>query len=331
MDRDQLTAVLLFSYGGPGSLQDVRPYLRNIFSDPSILTLPRPLRPLQPLLAALMAATRAASSRRFYAAIGARSPLLEQTEGQAKALSEVLSDHGRFLVLPAMRYWQPRTDAAIRRALEAGAKRFVLLPLYPHFSRTTTGSSISDFRRAAHDALAHHLPAHVVLDYHDHPGFIATIMNTIAGEFEKMTDKDRRAASVLFSAHGLPQRIVEEGDPYQVQIEKTASLVVKGLGLEGRARVTYQSKVGPMRWLKPSTEEAIREFALRPEGPLLVYPIAFVSEHQETLYELDIKYGEIARSAGIDYRRLPTAGCRSEFIACLRDLTLAALDKGPPT
>jgi len=228
-----------------------------------------------------------------------------------------------------MRYWRPRTGDAIRTALEAGARRFVLLPLYPHYSTTTTESSIRDFRRAAQEAGAGGLPAHAVRSYHDHPGFIDVVARTIAAEIEKLDEQDRRRATLLFSAHGLPQRIVDRGDPYQREVEESVRLVVKRLGFEGAVRLGYQSKVGPMKWLQPTTEAIITELAERREGPLLVYPIAFVSEHQETLYELDILYGDRARSMGLDYRRLPTAGIRPEFVRALRDLTLEALARPP--
>ncbi|MDP3939671.1 MAG: ferrochelatase, partial [Deltaproteobacteria bacterium] len=232
-------------------------------------------------------------------------------------------------VLPAMRYWRPRTDDAIRTALEADVERFVLLPLYPHYSSTTTESSIRDFRRAAAEAGAGALPVHVVRSYHAHPGFIDVVAQTIAGELEKLEEQDRRSATLLFSAHGLPQRIVDRGDPYQREVEESVRLVVERLGFEGPVRLSYQSKVGPVRWLEPTTETIIAELAERREGPLLVYPIAFVSEHQETLYELDILYGDPARAAGLDYRRLPAAGCRPDFVRTLRDLTLEALARPP--
>jgi ferrochelatase len=327
MSRSERTAVLLFNYGGPGSLEEVRPFLRNIFADPAILDLPSPLAAFRPALAWLIAAMRASASRECYQAIGGRSPLNTETERQAKALGEALAGEGDFMVLPAMRYWRPRTDEAIRRALEAGATRFVLLPLYPHFSRTTTGSALADFERAAREAQIDHLPVHTVGGYHDHPDFIGAVAATIDEELGKMEEKTRQTATLLFSAHGLPERVVAAGDPYQREIEASVRLVVERLGFEGPVRLAYQSKVGPMRWLGPNTGDVVREFAKKPGGPLLIYPIAFVSEHQETLYELDILYGEPARAQGVDYRRLPAAGCRREFIACLRDLTCRALSE----
>ncbi len=328
MSRSERTAVLLFNYGGPGSLEEVRPFLRNIFADPAILDLPRPVSLLRPALAWLIAKLRAPASRDCYRAIGGRSPLNAETARQAEALQAALAEDGDFLVLPAMRYWRPRTDEAIRSALAWGASRFVLLPLYPHFSRTTTGSAVDDFERAAREARADHLPVHQVRGYHDHEDFIAAVARTISEELEKMDPETRQAATLLFSAHGLPQRVVDAGDPYQREIESSVRLTVERLAFEGPVHLAYQSKVGPMRWLGPNTEEVVQEFAKAPRGPLLVYPIAFVSEHQETLYELDILYGEPARAQGVDYRRLPTVGCRPEFIACLRDVTRRALSDG---
>ncbi|MDP3940201.1 MAG: ferrochelatase, partial [Deltaproteobacteria bacterium] len=241
MTAEARTAVLMFNYGGPGSLDDVRPFLQNIFSDPSILDLPSPLAPLRPALGWLIAALRARASRACYQAIGGRSPLNEETDRQARALAGALAGEGAFVVLPAMRYWRPRTDDAIRTALEAGAERFVLLPLYPHYSTTTTESSIQDFRRAAAEAGASDLPVHVVRSYHAHPGFIDVVAQTIAGELEKLEEQDRRSATLLFSAHGLPQRIVDRGDPYQREVEESVRLVVERLGFEGPVRLSYQS------------------------------------------------------------------------------------------
>ena len=329
MNHNDRTAVLLFNYGGPGSLDDVRPFLRNIFADPFILDLPQALAPLRGALAWLISTSRARASRACYAAIGGRSPLNEETDKQARALALALARDGDFIVLPAMRYWPPRTDEAIRRAIEAGAKRFVLLPLYPHYSRTTTESSLVDFRRAAREAGAADLPAHIVRGYHDHPGFIDTVAQTIAAELEKLEDEERRRATLLFSAHGLPMKVIERGDPYQREIEESVRLVTERLGFQGPVRIAYQSKVGPVKWLGPTTEEVVGELAKNPQGPLLIYPIAFVSEHQETLYELDILYGDPARAAGLDYRRLPAAGCTPAFIECLRALTLEALRASP--
>jgi ferrochelatase len=327
MNEGDRTAVLLFNYGGPGSLADVRPFLQSIFSDPVILDLPPAMAPLRRPLAWFIAARRAQVSRECYSAIGGRSPLNAETERQARALAQALARDGDFLVLPAMRYCPPRTDAAIARALEAEATRFVLLPLYPHYSRTTTESSLLDFRRAAREAGAGHLPAHIVRGYHDHPGFIDAVAQTIAAELEKLEGAARDRATLLFSAHGLPMKVIAGGDPYQQEVEESVRLVVERLGFEGPVRLSYQSKVGPRKWLEPHTETVLRELSRNPQGPVLVYPIAFVSEHQETLYELDILYGNPARAAGMDYRRLPAAGCDPKFIACLRDLTLEALGR----
>jgi ferrochelatase len=328
MGRRERTAVLLFNYGGPDSLAEVRPFLRRIFSDPDILTLPGPASVLRVPLAWIISATRTRASQECYRAIGGASPLNIETARQARALEESLARDGDFLVLPAMRYWGFRTDLAVRAALEAGVTRFVLLPLYPHFCRATTGSSLADFRLQAQRAGAGDLPVHVVASYHDHPAFVGTVSAIISEALARLTEDERRRAAVLFSAHGLPLRIAS-GDPYASQVEATARAVVARLGFQGEVRIAYQSKVGPVRWLEPSTKEVVREFCERHEGPLLVYPISFVSEHQETLYELDILYGDPARAAGLDYRRLPTPGCRPDFIACLRRLTVEALDAEP--
>jgi len=330
MGRRERTAVLLFNYGGPDSLAEVRPFLRRIFSDPDILALPAPAALLRAPLAWIIAAARTRASQECYRAIGGASPLNAETARQAQALEVALKGShaadGDFVVLPAMRYWGLRTGQALRAAREARATRFVLLPLYPHYSRATTGSSLADFRREALRSGAGDVPVHVVASYHDHPAFIETVSAIVAEALARLPEEARRRASLLFSAHGLPLRIAA-GDPYAGQVEATVRAVVARLDFKGEVRLSYQSKVGPVRWLEPSTEEVVREFRERRDGPLLVYPVSFVSEHQETLYELDILYGEPARAAGLDYRRLPTPGCRPDFIDCLRRLTLEALDR----
>jgi ferrochelatase len=332
MAARDLTAVLLFNYGGPDGLHEVRSFLHRIFSDPDILALPAPAAPLRAPLAWLIAAARARASRACYRAIGGASPLNAGTARQARALEAALEGargvDGDFIVLPAMRYWGFTTDLAVRAAIEAGASRFVLLPLYPHFCRATTGSSLADFRRKALREGAGDLPVHAVDSYADHPAFVAAVSSIVAEALASMTAGERRRATLLFSAHGLPLRIAA-GDPYVSQIEATVRAVVARLGFEGEVRVAYQSRLGPVRWLGPATKDVVRTLARRREGPLLVYPVSFVSEHQETLYELDLLYGEPARAAGLDYRRLPAPGCRQDFIHCLRRLTIEALGREP--
>lgn len=323
-------AVVLFNLGGPDSLAAVRPFLRNLFSDPAILGVPWPLRPL---LARLIAGRRARVARRIYARIGGRSPLLEQSEAQARALEAALSGRVQAEVraFVSMRYWHPMSDAVAGAVRTFAPDRVVLLPLYPQYSLTTTGSSLKDWTRAA-AAAGLVAPDTAVCCYPEQPGFVAAVA---AGIETALADAARCApVRVLFSAHGLPEKIIARGDPYQRQIERTAAAVVAALG---RPRpngadldtvVCYQSRVGPLRWIGPSTEDELAR-AARDRRAVVVVPIAFVSEHSETLVELDIEYRERAEHLGVPaYRRVPTVGTDPRFIAGLADLVVGALGSG---
>jgi len=327
---DERTAVFLFNYGGPLSLDEVEPFLFNIFNDPAIIRLPFWMKPFRSSLARRISRKRAADSRKSYGAIGGRSPLNEETGRQGALLERALGQSGEFKSFLGMRYAPPRTAETLLRALDEGYRRFVLLPLYPQFSTTTTVSSRDDFFAAARRLKAlREIRVHEVRDFHDHPRFIDAVAGTFREELERIGEEARRRATLLFSAHGLPESIVAEGDPYRDQVERSVELTRERLGFTGEVIVSYQSKVGREKWLEPNTDEVVRKKAARREGPLLVHPIAFVSEHQETLYELDILIGDEARAAGLDYRRLPAPGTRPEFIDCLADVTRSALLKPP--
>ena len=327
--RPEKTAVFLFNYGGPKSLDDVEPFLFAIFDDPAIIPLPWYMKPFRSKLARRIARKRAEESKKSYAAIGGKSPLNAETEKQAHALEKALASRGEFRAFLAMRYAAPRTIDALREALAAGFRRFVLLPLYPHFSSTTTTSSRDDFFAAARKlGVTRDIRVHEVRDFHDHPDFIEAVAAAFREELAKLPEPER--ATLLFTAHGLPESIVEAGDPYRSQVEKSVALAREKLGFRGDVVLAYQSKVGKAKWIEPYTDEVVRGLAAKPaKGPVLVHPIAFVSEHQETLYELDILIGDEARAAGLDYRRLPAPGCRREFIACLADVTIRALERPP--
>ncbi|HKD20586.1 MAG TPA: ferrochelatase [Rhizomicrobium sp.] len=315
-------AVVLFNLGGPDSPEAVEPFLRNLFSDPAIISLPGLLR--LPL-ARFVAARRAPIAREIYAKIGGRSPILEETEAQARALENSLSHRDlEAKTFIAMRCWKPFSDEAAGAVAAWKPDRTVLLPLYPQYSTTTTASSVEDWHRAAARA-GLTAPEARVCCYPEEPGFVAAEAALIREALAKRRPGiDYR---LLLSAHGLPKRVIERGDPYQSQVESSAAAIVAAAGAENLDwRVCYQSRVGPLEWIGPATDAEIRAASEEAMG-LIVAPIAFVSEHSETLVELDIEYAKLARESGArDYIRVPTVGTRTEFIEGLARLVLRALD-----
>lgn len=316
------TAIVLFNLGGPDSLSAVRPFLRNLFSDPAIIRTPSFLRAL---IAWFIAYRRAPVAREIYAKIGGGSPLLQETKLQARALEAALGMKGLdSKCFIAMRYWRPFTAEAAAAVKAFAPDKIVLLPLYPQFSTTTTQSS----RRAwAKDAknLKLSIPTCEICCYPTERGFIAAM---VARTREVMTKvKPGIDYRVLFSAHGLPKKIVDAGDPYQSQIEMTADAIVEELGYENLdSAVCYQSRVGPLEWIGPSTDAEIERAGKDGKG-VIVVPVAFVSEHSETLVELDIEYAELAKRAGVrDYLRAATVRDHPDFISGLAGLVSVGLN-----
>ncbi len=309
-------AVVLFNLGGPDSPEAVEPFLKNLFSDPAIISLPWALR--MPL-ARFIAGRRAPLAARIYGHIGGRSPILEETQKQARALEEAMSAPGQEVkAFIAMRYWHPFSDGAAMAVKKFAPDHIVALPLYPQFSTTTTGSSFKDWRRAAAKAGLGQ-PTTRICCYPDQTGFIAAAAGAIRTVWKDL--KPGLGYRLLLSAHGLPKKVVAGGDPYQWQVERTAKALVDRLGIDGLDyRVCYQSRVGPLKWLEPASDAEITKAGREGLG-VIVAPIAFVSEHSETLVELDIEYAKLAREAGVpDYRRVPTVGADPLFIAGLASL-----------
>jgi len=311
-------AIILFNLGGPDSLDAVQPFLRNLFGDPAILRLPALIR--RPL-ASFLARRRTAKARGIYAKIGGSSPILGQTEAQARALEEALGkddDQGHdWRGYVCMRYWHPMTEAVVRSVERFAPDRIVLLPLYPQFSTTTTASSFKEWN----DTAPFRVPTKTIDSYPTEPGFIAASIELVK---QGLADAGAGPRRVLFSAHGLPERIIKAGDPYQAQVEQTAKAIADGLG-EIDWSICYQSRVGPLKWIGPSTEAEVRRAGADKVG-VVVYPLAFVSEHSETLVELDIDYRHLAKEVGIPtYIRVPTVGTHPLFIAGLARLVRDAL------
>lgn len=327
------TAVVLFNLGGPDSPEAVQPFLFNLFNDAAIIGLPSPLRWL---LAKTISRRRAPVAREIYAELGGSSPLLGNTNAQAAALETRLrarrgGQEGEIRAFVVMRYWHPRSAAVAREVRAFRPERLVLLPLYPQFSTTTSASSLRDWREAARrQGIA--APGTTVCCYPQLDGLIAELASGTAAALREAAAKG--PPRVLFSAHGLPRKIVAAGDPYQWQVEQTAAAIVAalrkdhGVGEDLDWLVSYQSRVGPLEWIKPYTENEI-ERAGRDGVPLVVVPVAFVSEHSETLVELDIEYRRLAERAGVPaYLRVPTVGTGSAFVAGLAELVTAALASG---
>jgi ferrochelatase len=307
-------AVVLMSLGGPDSLDAVTPFLYNLFSDPAIIRLPAALR--LPV-ARLIAWRRAPTARQIYARLGGRSPLLANTEGQARALEAALGPGFRCFV--AMRYWHPLSEETARAVAEFAPDRVVCLPLYPQFSTTTTASSLQAWHRAAaRVGLA--APVHTICCYPAADGFVQALAARIEAVFDGASAISR-PPRLLLTAHGLPKKIVAAGDPYPKQVEATAAAVVAALDRPGlNWRVCYQSRVGPLEWIGPATDDEIRRAGAE-RVPLVIAPISFVSEHSETLVELDLDYRDLAEKCGVpDYRRVPTVGDDPEFIGALAAL-----------
>lgn len=307
------TAVVLLNLGGPLHQADIAPFLTNFFMDKNIIAAPYPLRWF---IARYIAQTRSrGAARTAYAALNYKSPLLDNTRAQADALEALLASRGHAVkTFVAMRYWHPLARDVVRDIEAYAPDRIVLLPLYPQFSTTTTGSSVEDFIAAA---AGRNWPIDSVGCYPLLPGYVDASAHHIRSALDLAPPQTR----VLFSAHGLPEKIIESGDPYQMQCEQSAKAIAEAAGLQnGQWQICYQSRVGPLAWIGPSTEEALQQAAREKVG-VVVYPHAFVSEHVETLVEIEIEYRHKAKEWGVPYfERVETVGTSPLFIAGLAGL-----------
>jgi len=315
------TAVVLFNLGGPDSLEAVEPFLFNLFSDPDIFKFPLGFI-TQKWFARLISRRRAPEASIGYRAIGGKSPQLEITRAQAKALSEALSSEGDFEVHVCMRYWHPMADAVVAELKEKEIDNVLLLPLYPQYSLTTTGSSYNDFQRAC-QRINFSPKVSFIRQWFDEPAYHRAIADAITESAAEMSNSNPENIELLFSAHGLPQKIIDQGDPYEKQIRATADAVSNILKWP-HITLCYQSRVGPLKWLQPYTRNTIVEKAKLGSKQILIYPIAFVSDHIETLYELGTEYAEVANKAGIkDYRIVPALNTDPGLIRTLQKLVLS--------
>ena len=309
-------AVIHLNMGGPASAAEVGPFLEALFSDPALIRLPWYLRPFQGLLARTIARKRTEEATRNYDLIGGCSPLLPITEAQAAGVARALAERGHdALGLVAMRYTAPRADEAIAAARRAGVERIVALTLYPHFSDSTTGTSLLDLRAARRRVWPDGPELIEIREYPEADFYVDTVVDQVTEVLERMGDP---SPHVLFSSHGLPQEYVDRGDPYRDQIGATFDRVRERLPAGIACSLSFQSRVGPKVWLKPYTEVAVVELARQGVERLVIAPLGFVSEHVETLYEMDMLYADAAREAGVkEVQRVPTPGEHPRFIATM--------------
>ncbi|PNW81028.1 hypothetical protein CHLRE_07g339750v5 [Chlamydomonas reinhardtii] len=322
--------VLLLNLGGPEKLDDVKPFLYNLFADPEIIRLPAAAQFLQPLLATIISTLRAPKSAEGYEAIGGGSPLRRITDEQAEALAESLRAKGQPAnVYVGMRYWHPYTEEALEHIKADGVTRLVILPLYPQFSISTSGSSLRLLESLFKSDIALKSLRHTVIpSWYQRRGYVSAMADLIVEELKKF--RDVPSVELFFSAHGVPKSYVEEaGDPYKEEMEECVRLItdeVKRRGFANTHTLAYQSRVGPAEWLKPYTDESIKELGKRGVKSLLAVPISFVSEHIETLEEIDMEYRELAEESGIrNWGRVPALNTNAAFIDDLADAVMEAL------
>ena len=328
--EEEIIGVILLNLGGPDSLQAVRPFLYNLFSDREIIRL-GPLF-LQKPVAWLISFFRSKKTKRLYSLIGGKSPILNITMAQAKALEGALNSslslqslhppfikggRGVFKVYVGMRYWHPFIDEVVPEMHRSGIKRIVALNMYPQYSHATTGSSMSRFKKVLSQ---YPMEVFFITSWFNHPLYIEALVDVIKRGLEGWGD-----VHVLFSAHNLPETLIKEGDPYVEQINGTIKEITKRLNIQWH--LSYQSKSGPVKWLEPSTEEMLKRFAEKGFKNILLVPISFVSDHIETLYEIDILYKGLASRLGLALKRVDSLNTHPLFIGALKDIIMKGLKK----
>jgi len=319
-------AIILFQLGGPDSLDAVEPFLYNLFCDPDIIDLPGAFL-FRKTLARIISSRRAPKVRELYKNIGGASPILPQTMEQAKSLQRSLEEKKIFAdVHVAMRYWHPMTEEVVERIRKDNVDEVILLPLYPQYSKVTTGSSARAWSAAVQKLNVNHFSTKLIESYYEHPLYISALVENINRSLDRVPEGERNSVHLVFSAHGTPVKLVKEGDPYSVQIQKTYERVLEAGKFGLPHHLCFQSKVGPQRWLEPSLTETIDSLARQKVSHMIVVPIAFVTEHIETLSEIGIEAREQALHSGVKYFDvMPALIANEKFIACLTDLVLQKL------
>lgn len=322
MHSSKRTGVVLLQLGGPDSLESVQPFLYNLFCDPDIIDLPFAFL-FRKRLAKYIATKRAPKVQELYKGIGGKSPIRELTGQQAAALGQALRTHINAKVYVAMRYWHPMTAEVVSDLYNDGIEQVVLLPLYPQYSRSTTGSSVNEWTRVVEAQERHPLPTALIDHYCDHPLYIKAIVRNIGAVLEKVPATERSAVHLVFSAHGTPMKLVREGDPYAQQIRTTYEAVVREGNFGLPHHLCFQSKVGPQKWLEPSLDATIERLGREKVSHIIVVPIAFVSDHIETLSEINIEAREEAHHLGVRYfDMMPALNSSPLFIETLADVVI---------
>ena len=316
--------VALLQLGGPDSLDAVEPFLYNLFCDPDIIDLPLAFLFRKPL-ARLISSRRAPKVQEYYRHIGGRSPILRLTERQARALERALGSPAPVRVGIAMRYWHPLTQRTVQKFKKQGIERVVLLPLYPQYSKSTTGSSVNEWQRVAARE-RYHPDVRVVEEYCEHPDYIAALVHNVRIALNRVPRTDREAVHLVFSAHGTPISLVRAGDPYQQQVIRTYNAVLKAGDFRLPHTLCYQSKVGPQKWLEPSLSGTVHALASGKVTHMIVVPLAFVSDHSETLWEINIEMRREAKKLGVRHFDIsPALNTNPSFIRALQQLVRAQL------
>jgi len=315
-------AVILFNLGGPDKLESVEPFLFNLFSDPAIISIPTIFR--YPL-AKFISKRRAPVAKNIYKEIGNKSPILELTQDQANSLENNLSKKGDYKCFVVMRCWHPRASDVIKKVKEYNPEEIILLPLYPQYSASTSGSSINEWKDVCKKE-NYEVKTKTICCYPTEDNFIESHVNLVKRTIKNLENKSFK---LLFSAHGLPENKIKKGDPYQWQVEQTVEGIMLKLKDENLDYIiSYQSRVGPLKWIGPSTDEVIVKYSKEKKG-IVIVPVAFVSEHSETLVELDIEYRKLAEKNGCSfYKRVPALGIEEYFIKGLSKLVLQQKTRG---
>jgi len=315
-------AVILFNLGGPDKLENVEPFLFNLFNDPAIISIPSIFRyPLSKFISK----RRAPVAKNIYREIGGKSPIFELTQEQAKSLENTLSEKGNYKCFVVMRCWHPRASDVIKEVKEYKPEEIILLPLYPQYSASTSGSSIKEWNDLCKKE-NYKVKTKTICCYPTEDNFLESHARLIKKSIKNLENKNFK---LLFSAHGLPENKIKKGDPYQWQIEQTVKGIMSKLKDENLDYIiSYQSRVGPLKWIGPSTDEVIIKYSKEKKG-IVITPVAFVSEHSETLVELDIEYKKLAEKNGCSYyKRVPALGTEINFIKGLSELVFKQTTRG---
>ncbi len=323
--ENKKTAVILFQLGGPDSLDAVEQFLYNLFCDPDIFDFPLAFLLRKPL-AAILSQSRARVVKHHYITIGGKSPILELTRLQADALETELSKHIDAKVFVAMRYFSPTIESVVTSLSKSDFGRFILLPLYPQFSKPTSGSSFNEWNRQCEKVKFQPNQEISINNFHDNDLYIDSLVDQINYSYKKFENIPAKEIHIVFSAHGVPESLIASGDPYKSQTERTVELVFQRGKWESPHTLCYQSKVGPLKWLQPTLQDTIKRLAGTGTRYLLVVPISFICEHIETLHEIDIQTHALAEGLGVkQFEMMPALNAHPKFIEALKDLVMKAI------